>query len=302
MKNALFVFIAFINTGAFSQNITFIQDSIMDAYMKSGYSNIHFMPKGKSDKKDHKQGAWKDYEVRFILTTQTIDDAPFSNNGYFLVYGEGRYVDNKRDGKWKLYIIEDKTFKKILFEELTYVNGYSHGPFTTYYPSGKIDSKGNYLYDFHEGEVTFYKESGIRYSSYNYKTNKRHGKSIVYFDNQQIKIEKNYSNDTLEGLVNYYYTNGKLKESVTYSKGICNGINRYYHENGQLWIEKEYKKDTLWTIYSSFDEQGNPRDFGTLKNGTGTAIYYTLEGKVYLIQHFNEGVLIRKEEFEEDPF
>lgn len=302
MKNALFVFITFVITGANCQKISFIKDSIMDAYMKSGYSNIHFMPTGKSDKKDDRQGTWKDYEVKFISTTQTVNDAPFINNGYFLVYGEGRYVDNKRDGKWKLYIIEDKTFKKILFEELTYVNGCGNGPFTTYYPSGKIDSKGNYLYDFHEGEITFYKESGIRYSSCSYKANKRHGKSIDYFDNQKIEIEKNYFNDTVEGIVKYYYTNGNLKESVTYSKNKCNGLNRYYHENGQLWIEKEYKNDTLWNIYSSFDYQGNPRDFGTLKNGTGTAIYYTHEGNVYLIQHFNKGVLIKEEEFEKTSF
>jgi antitoxin component YwqK of YwqJK toxin-antitoxin module len=287
---------------SYSQDIIFVKDSIMDNYMKTGFSNKHFMPKGKEDKNNLRQGNWKDYEVINDFMYVSENGMPKQIFGYFLLYQEGKYIDGKREGIWKFYVLEDQTFKKYLQQELNYVKGEIVGDFKYYFPSGKIGVEGKYLSNNLEGEVTSYYENGKLYGKRLYDNGLRIGRHTYQYSNGKLKLEQNFINDTLNGLYQSFYPNGILQESFSYYKGETNGTYKYYYENGQLWIEKEYKNGLQLNIIGSYDNQGNQRDKGTIKDGNGTVKYYTEDGKVYSIQTFKDGIKIKEEDLLEDPF
>lgn len=298
MKNAFILFFSFsLAFSSFCQDIVFVKDSIMDNYMKSGYSNKHFMPKGKIDKNNLRQGNWKDYEVINDFMLVSINDIPEQIFGYFLLYQEGKYVDGKREGIWKFYVLEDKTFKRILQQEVFYVNGEKNGEYKYFYPSGEIGVVGRYASNFNEGDFFMYYEKGKLYGKGQVNNGLRTGKHTYFYSNSQLKMELNYVNDTLNGQYQTFYSNGNIKETFKFNKGDEDGIYKYFYENGQLWIEKEYKSGLLLNVIGSFDSNGNQRDKGTIKDGNGTVNYYTEDGKVYTIQTFKEGIKIKEEKF-----
>ena len=67
----------------------------------------------------------------------------------------------------------------------------------------------------------------------------------------------------------------------------------YFYENGQLWIEKTYENGLLLNVNGSYTKDGNLRDKGTIKNGNGTVIHYTEEGKIYAILTFQNGLKVK---------
>lgn len=77
--------------------------------------------------------------------------------------------------------------------------------------------------------------------------------------------------------------------------GTENSIYKYYYENGQLWIEMEYKNGLLMNVIGSYDNMGNPREKGTIKDENGTVIYYTEDGKIYSVETFKDGKKIKEE-------
>lgn len=303
MKNAYTLFITLsITLSSYCQNITFVKDSIMDDYMKSGYSNKHFMPKGKEDKNNLKQGNWKDYEVVNDFMYISFNGIPKQIFGYFLLYQEGKYVDGKREGIWKFYVLEDKTFKRILQQELTYVNGEKNGNYKYFFPSGKLGAEGKYSSNTFNGEFITHYENGELYGKGQFSKGLKVDKHTYYYQNGKIKFEQNFINDTLNGQAQSFYPNGNLKESLSYNKGESNDIYKYYYENGQLWIEKEFNNGLLLNVKASFDSKGNPREIGNIKDGNGTVNYYTEDGKIYSIHTFKDGVKVSEEDLLNDPF
>ena len=85
--------------------------------MENGYADKHFFPNGYENKDKVRQGVCKEFNVIKGFTYISVDSKPEQVFGQFLMYGDGRFVDGKMDGKWKFYVIEDKTFKKILQKE-----------------------------------------------------------------------------------------------------------------------------------------------------------------------------------------
>ena len=118
-----------------SQQLSFVMDSIMDQYMRSGYANKHFMPSGKEDKNNQRQGKWKDYFVELDGQFVSENGAPKPVNGYFLFYAEGAFRNNERTGPWKIYVLEDKTFNRSLQREVSFVDGKMDGTCTFFRPA-----------------------------------------------------------------------------------------------------------------------------------------------------------------------
>ena len=241
---------------SYCQQLTFVKDSIMDNYMESGYSNKHFNPKGKEDKNKLRQGYWKDYEAVKDFEYLTINEKPKQMFGYFLIYGEGEFIDGKREGNWKFYVIEDKTFKKILQKELNYKNGKREGAFKYYYPSGKIGIEGAYASDTIEGVAKSYYENGDLYGTRYYKNGLRTGKHIYLFHNGKVFFEQFFLNDTLNGLFQSFYPNGKIEEIFNYKMGKEDGTYKYYYDNGQLWIEEYFNDGLLMNVVGSYSQTG----------------------------------------------
>lgn len=284
-----------LTINSYCQQLTFVKDSIMNDYMKSGYSDKHFQPKGKEDKNKLRQGWWKDYEVVNDFEYVSINGKPKQIFGLFLLYGEGEFVDGKREGAWKFYVLEDKTFKKILQQEVSFSKGEKNGLFKYFFPSGNIGVEGKYIANKLEGEVKSYYDEGKLYGTRLYINGMKSGRHTYLHPNGKIELEHNFINDSLNGLYQTFYTNGNIQESFSYQAGKENGIYKYFYENGQLWIEKEYKNGLLMKVIGSYDNLGNPRDKGTIKDGNGTVNYYTEDGIIYSIQTFKDGVKIKEE-------
>lgn len=269
--------------------VVIVRDSIMDAYMQSGYANEHFMPEGQEDSAGLRQGPWKDYEVSKDYMFVTTDHVPTQHYGYYLIYGEGAFKDGKRDGLWKFYVLEDQTFLRIPLKEVFYVNGSEEGKFKYFFPDGKLGVEGTYAQHEVQGALNSYFESGKLFSKRYYNKGKRIGTHQFLYEDGQIHQVSNYMNDTLNGRLESYYTNGNKQEVYNLSMGKEDGVYQYYHENGQLWIEKIYKKGLLMSVTGNYDAQGKPRNKGTLKNGNGTIHYYTPEGKIYSTETYKNG-------------
>jgi len=298
MKTIFALLIAsFCAQNTYSQGHVFLMDSVMNIYMENGFANEHFMPEGKTDENELRQGFWKDYEVIEDYAIVSVLGEPEQQFGLYLYYGEGKFVNGKRQGPWKFYIIEDKTFKLFLSKEASFVNGEIEGICRYYYPSGNLGSIDNHVSGQAEGEIRWFYEEGQMYGRSFHVNGLRNGTSKYYYRSGELQYEMNFVNDSLNGKSIAYYQNGKLQEAAVYNMNQITGMYQYYYSNGQLWIEKEYKDGLLMNVKGSYDQQGKRRDYGTLKNGTGTVKYYTEEGKVYTIKTYQDGVLAKEEDF-----
>jgi antitoxin component YwqK of YwqJK toxin-antitoxin module len=296
MRTIFIIFFALsLAKASYCQELTFIKDSIMDNYMKSGYSNSHFNAAGKTDKNHLRQGYWKDYIVINDFEYVNIDNKSQEIFGNFLLYGEGKFIDGKREGPWKFYVIEDKTLRKILHQEVSFLNGEKVGPSKCFFPDGNISVAGTYVSDQLDGEIKSFYDNGKLYGTRPYSKGKRIGKHIYFYSNGAIQFELNFVNDTLNGLYQAYYQNGKIQESFYYKMDNINGDYKYYYDNGQLWIEKEYENGLLMNVIGNYDKEGKARDKGTLKDGNGTVNYYTEAGSIYSILTFRDGTKVAEE-------
>lgn len=304
MKSIVFFgLILCVTLDTYCQEISFVKDSIMNYYMESGFSNKNFRSKGEWDKKtDIRYGKWIDYEVaKTFAYISDNEGKPKQIFGQYLIYGEGNFVDSKRDGKWELYLIEDKSFKNILQRKVNYKNGLMEGEFTHFYPSGKVGIEGAYRNGKWDGLIKSYYKEGKSYSLRHYAKGLLMGKSTYFYPNGQIRLEQEFVNDSLNGSSKFFYENGKIQESLHYKKGKEDGIYKYYYPNGQLWTEKEYKEGKLMNIINNYDSQGKAREKGTLKEGNGTVIFYTEKGGVYSIITYKEGKEIETDNKMKEP-
>lgn len=300
MKHALYIFIGLIfwSVSIQGQHVNLIRDSLVDHYLSSGKGNSLFVSEGKYDKHMRKTGPWKAYSVDEDFVYISTPEKPEAVQGSFLKYGEGRFVRGNPHGSWKYYVIEDRTFRKILMREISYVHGVPQGKVTHYYTSGSKSVEYNFKDAEPHGVVNTYYESGGVYSACSYTEGIRAGTHYYYRTNGDLKLEMQYEADSLDGFLRSYYPDGKLQESLSYVNGKAHGMYQYYHANGRLWIEKEYKDGKLWNISGSYDPEGNPRDKGTIVNGNGTAKYYNQEGVLYAIQTLKEGILVDEQNFD----
>ena len=295
MKKILAVtFFVSIVISLHSQSIEFVKDDIMNKYMKSGFSDKKFKPKGKTDN-ELKQGKWKDYEVISDYSYCLVNKMPKQIFGQYLIYGEGNFVDGKRDGEWTFFTIEDKSFKKISHKKMTYVNGILHGKFEYYYPEGLLGIMGHFDKGELEGKVISYYPNGQNYGIRIYKNGKKNGTQTYKYPNGKIELQHTFKNGIKNSLYQTFYPNGQLKEEFNYKIGKEDGIYRYYYENGQLWIEKVYQNGLLMEVNGSYSENGEERNKGSISHGNGTVNYYTADGKVYNVQTFKEGVKLSEE-------
>lgn len=300
---------------------TYINDSLMEIHVNSGYAEKHFVSNGKK-KNGKKTGMWQDYHFREIEYYKFLNGQTRYKLEGLLTYGEGKYVKDKRQGLWKIYLIDNDTKAKIHGADIQYDYGLWNGKTTYFYPDGNVAATANMKDNLLEGVFEIYSPSGtvinrINYvggkanglltlfyssgelkSEVNYCSNKKCGKMTRYFKDGQIESEQHYTNDTLNGTCSFWYQNGKLKETCHYTKGLLDGTYRYYYDNGQLWVERVSKAGLLVSINFLFDKLGNPMDYGDFSNGNGKLKYYTETGEIYLIETYKNGEVVDKIHYE----
>jgi len=267
----------------------------MNTYMESGFATKHFRPNGPTDRQNIRYGKWKDYEVIEDGSYQIKDGAPLKTVDMYLFYGEGEYVEGKRNGDWRIYVIEDKTFRKILSHTFTYQAGIPEGAFKYYYPNGKLAQVGCYKAGMIEGSSNLLFPDGSVFGKQTFVANKKHGRQEYFYPNSKLKFFYDYENGHKQGAYESYYPDGKVEESFHNVADSIDGVYRYFYPSGQLWTEKIYKNGRTINITGTYDKNGNERDKGTLKDGNGYINYYTEDGKIYSVVTFKDGIKVKEE-------
>ncbi|CAN5504949.1 hypothetical protein BH10BAC1_BH10BAC1_05350 [soil metagenome] len=103
-----------------------------------------------------------------------------------------------------------------------------------YYPSGKVEGKGNYRNGQKEGQWNEWYESGKIRQEASVKNGKITGISTEYYENGQIKQKGLQVDDLTEGEWLDYYETGQLKRKVFFKNGKAEGLALFYYEDGKI--------------------------------------------------------------------
>lgn len=193
-----------------------------------------------------------------------------------------------------------------------------HGPYTSYYSSGEIKSRGNFYQGTASGIWEYYYENGNLKMKGALKNNINHGLWIYFYEDGQVSMEGEIYQGKRNGLWKYFYENGITKRTGNFNEGEKKGFWKYYFEDGTLKARamyendigryKEYypsgkilaeglnidgKSDSLWTYYF---ENGKVKAQGNYKNGMnqGHWKFYYPEGHLLSEGTFNKGKSIGK--------
>jgi len=119
---------------------------------------------------------------------------------------EGRYVNDRKEGKWIKYHDDGKTPKLIGF----YVNNRGAGPYSKFHPNGVLKEKGNFV------------------SNHNIDSLKR------WYENGQLEYEAFFDEKGIgTGRVNWYHPNGRLERTYIIENGEISKC-ECYEDNGSF--------------------------------------------------------------------
>jgi len=283
----------------FGQEIVFVNDSIFNVYKESGLSDKYFKPSGMLDKDSVKQGKWSEYRLKRIVVMINNNNLVQLARDNFLLLEEGNYIGNKREGVWVDYMLEEKTFKKIKYLEVSYNGGKRNGKCSIFYSDEVVAEDLNFREDTIVGLHKGYYHDGKLFCELRFSNQLKKDSSVAdskeFYRSGAIKSEVNTINGDYNGHLLKYYENGKLMESSYYKNGKKDSVYKYYYDNGQLWTEKHYKNGSLMEVAANFDEKGNPRERGMLANGTGTVILYNNQGIGYMVETYQNGKFISQD-------
>ena len=247
----------------------------------------YFHPSGKFlGKRNYRNGEFisfgdfYDENGNFSLQNGTGSLVEYFDNGS--ISFKGSYLNGKLHGNSLRYFSNGK-----LSIDANYSNGILNGIYQGYFESGSIREKTPYVNGKISGTVEYYHPNGKILGRDIF----RNGDFIRpedYFDENGTSILSNGSGIHLQ-----YYTNGKIITKISYLDYCRNGKAQWYYTNGQLRQEATYKYSEAhkpfglrWEILSSFDESGESREKGTLKEGNGTWISYE-NGKKVVTEYLN---------------
>lgn len=235
-------------------------------------------------------------------------------NGIYLkynIFGELILEGTFKDGEWDSDCYEYYNDGQ-LESEYFYVNGSVNGVLKNYGVNGHLVSwkkfengdevLSNFL-DTNEQIIDIYKEfhgevvlhdfsnSFIRYRAF-YKNGKSNGKSTWYNPDGKINTEGEYINSKLNGKWSYYYIDGTLKKEVHYANGLLNGTYKSYSKNGVLTYSAVYKNDVAEGEIVEYFDNGKLSSTRSFFNDElhGKSTYYNIEGEVYMIRYYNDGI------------
>lgn len=130
---------------------------------------------------------------------------------------EGKYVDNRKIGKWLEYYCNGN-----LKNQLTFQNGRPDGYMIMYHENGKVMEEGSWKNGRWAGSYKLYYENGqLQHEFYFNVSGKREGSIKYYHPNGQIAIEGNFINGKETGIIKEYHENGDLKAEKMYVDGAA---------------------------------------------------------------------------------
>jgi S1-C subfamily serine protease/antitoxin component YwqK of YwqJK toxin-antitoxin module len=191
--------------------------------------------------------------ITYLQNYYPVDKIKDNNSGYRPVIGTRvtEYFDenwkrcNQKNASYYRLITYQSENKPIGAIKDYYISGSLQSEFTAVYIDYNDDNK-----NFHEGEATWYYESGQIQQSRYYYNNKINGPNIYYFENGQQSSVVNYYHGVLNGVYKTFYKTGKIHEYKYYDYGKLYE-NKYidYDENGSgaiVYDEPFYSNKDDW--------------------------------------------------------
>jgi antitoxin component YwqK of YwqJK toxin-antitoxin module len=203
------------------------------------------------------------------------------------------YYDPERKNLKEIYQVKD-TIKNEL-----------HGRYISYFLSGSIESKGQFVNNETTGIWEFFFESGNLKMKGILRQNSNYGRWEYFFENGQKSMEGTINGNNKEGEWKIYYESGELREQGNYQQNKRNGLWHTFFEDGTRKGEIEYTEDygRFTEYYHSgkvygegprlanrnvghwryFDENGALSAEGGYTNGVrkGPWKFYFPSGKIY---------------------
>lgn len=160
-----------------------------------------------TDSLNRKQGYWK---ITPLIQKQY--GAEWNLNS---VVEEGRYVDNRKQGKWIMYYPSG-----VVRLEAVYKNNRPAGPYKLYYESAHLKETGYFKNSRYMGEYRLYYESDTLHRVLHFdSTGRRQGPQFYYYPNGKLQLQCNLIDGKEDGWVREYYEDGTLKSETYYVNG-----------------------------------------------------------------------------------
>jgi len=227
-------------------------------------------------------------EKTYIMANPEVWDRDDDSTTYIkggqnaLLCFEGNLKDNKREGIFKVYLIDSVDHsKRYKIWEQTFSNDKLNGQWRIYTLHGTLANFQTFKNDSLDGVTRHYWIDGKSIMEEREYFNGR-SKFIQreYYANGKLAAEVPYLLDSINGISKKYYETGVLQEIAEFKNGNFDGVRKYFYPNGQLWIEQIYRMDKSWSVISNYTDKGQKRDAGTLRDGNGTIIFYNEDGTV----------------------
>ena len=135
----------------------------------------------------------------------------FSQKGKII--SKGIEINRKKEGKWEYYHNRGGNIMMVEY----YKNGLIEGERISYYDSGVVSEKLNFL------------------------KGKKHGKQLIYSVKNILIKEFTYANGELNGINKFFTGRGQLIIEGVYKDDKKEGLWKYYDSSGKLIKEKRYK-------------------------------------------------------------
>ncbi|MFH2144104.1 MAG: toxin-antitoxin system YwqK family antitoxin [Bacteroidota bacterium] len=234
-----------------------------------------------------------------VLFTQSGDslnivDDQERKQGYWIIYDasnsfkleEGKFLDNRKTGLWKVYYPEGK-----IKSEIPYINGKPDGYAKIYYENGNLSEEGIWKGTKWVGEYKYYHPNGNTAYLWQYnETGKRTGEQKYFHENGKVMIEGNWDNGKEKGVIKEYYDDGTLKAEKSFIDGKMDSTNvKIYNKTGT--VETNNVENNNHIIINN----QNPDDPVGVFKGTGDHKTYNLingEKKIDREGYWENGVLI----------
>jgi len=147
---------------------------------------------------------------------------------------------------------------------------------TSWFPNGKLMAKGKYLDQQRDSLWQFFSE----------------------YDGSLVS-EEVYENGKKHGLEKIFYPGKGISESITWISGMKDGKWEQFYDDGATKLTGSYKNNEKDGILRTFFVTGKLLVSGFYTNGhqDSTWVYYDDKGNVTLKEYYDEGILLKTEEF-----
>lgn len=188
------------------------------------------------DKMGRRQGKW-----------QRVEDSVVRYRGQF-----------KNDRPYGTFTYYDKHGNKSAVSEY-FRDGYATNT-TTFYPDGRVLSKGFYLEQERDSVWYFYEENGMLIKEEHYKNNLLHGTTKLYANDTLIEIQEWY-----RGQRNgkWWQKGNEGYQQTNYILNLSNGPYLVFYEKDKPRLIAHYtmgRKDSVWTYFDR-DRQVEKKDY-----------------------------------------